>query len=585
MTEIRRRLHEAAIHTRTGFIGLFVPIIILIASCSGASQESPGTEARATLPRFADITVEAGLGSFRHERGDAGDLWFPEINGSGAAFIDYDGDGWQDIVIAGGGVWKGSGGSPVEGLWLYRNEGNGTFTLQTQSAGLSGVSNYTYGLAVGDYDNDGDDDLFVTTVTTNLLFRNDGGQFTNVSASAGVAGPVEWSNSAAFVDADRDGWLDLVVTNYVEWSPEKDIPCRFGSDNREDYCTPLAYRGIPPRFYRNKGDGTFVDQSAESGLQASPGKSMGIALLDFDGDGWTDLAISNDGEPDQLFHNQGDGTFRDVGIVMGMALSSRGAPQAGMGIDAGDIDGSGRDAILVGNFANETMSAFQYDGRAMFVDRVRSSGLAAASTPTLSFAVVLFDADLDGSQDVFMANGHISLFADQDDHPIGLKQRPHLFINRGDGAFTDAAPSVPALNDLLLGRGAAVADFDRDGDVDLLVTQNDGRVYLFRNDVRDSGAGPDFLRVELTGTRSNRNGIGAELKLYRDGTSMRRYVRSGSSYLSQSEFGVTFGLGTGASHLDSLVVRWPSGLKQVLVDLEPNQILELVEPDGLAAGG
>ncbi len=548
-------------------------------STTGCQTESQAPEPESdasTVPGFVEVAQEVGLGGFRHERGDAGNLWFPEINGSGAAFIDFDGDGWQDILLAGGGTWPTSGLPPAEGVWLYRNNGDGTFELATHRAGLSGIREYTYGFAVADYDNDGDDDFYLTTVTSNRLFRNEGGRFTDVSRMSGTAGPDEWSTSAAFVDVDRDGALDLVVANYVEWSPQTDIPCLFGSDNRKDYCTPLAYRGLPPRFYRNVGNGRFEDRSTDSGLTHSPGKSMSLAVLDFNQDGWPDIAISNDGERDQLFRNRGDGTFEDVGLVTGMALNSRGQPTAGMGIDAGDIDGSGLDAILVGNFAGESMSLFQFDGRALFLDRARTSGLGAPSIPTLTFAVLLLDVDLDGDQDLYAANGHISLFAHLDDKPFGLAQPPHLFINRGGGIFQDVAPSTSALQETMIGRGVAAADYDRDGDVDLLVTENDGRVRLLKNLTRDGEDPPHFVRVELTGTTSNRDALGAEVILYHAGRTQRRYVRGGSSYLSQSERALTFGLGD-ADLVDSLVVKWPSGVRQVLTGVTPNRKVEVLE--------
>ena len=544
---------------------LFLLVCIQLLGC-GAEPDSSQKATEQSKVSFTEVSAVAGLGGFRHERGAAGNLWFPEINGSGGAFIDYDGDGWQDVLLAGGGVWKESGMEPVPGVWLYRNEGDGTFSLQTDAAGLTGINSYTYGFAAADYDNDGDQDLYVTTVEQNRLFRNEGGHFVDVPSEAGSEGPSEWSNSAAFFDADRDGLLDLFVTNYVAWTPESDLPCLFGADNRKDYCTPHAYQGTPPRYYHNEGAAGFVDRTDEAGFGVSTGKSMGVVLLDYNQDRWIDLAVSNDGEPDHLFRNEGDGTFTDVGFVSGMALNSRGQPQAGMGIDAGDIDGSGLDAIVVGNFANETIGVFQYDGNALFVDRANASGIGAASMPLLTFGVMMFDADLDGDLDVFTANGHISLFADEDDDQITLRQRPHLFLNSGDGTFRDAAGGSEALATPRLARGTAYADYDRDGDLDVLLTENGGPVALYRNETRAEGSGPHWLRVMLRGSASNRDGIGADLRLYAGGRLQRRYVRSGSSFLSQSELPVTFGLGNTAT-ADSLVVLWPSGARQVHRDV------------------
>ena len=363
---------------------------------------------------FVDVTSEAGLADFRHERGAAGDLWFPEINGAGVAFIDYDGDGWQDLLLAGGGVWAHTDVPQVPAVRLFRNQRDGTFSETTGEAGLADIHAISYGFAVGDYDNDGDDDFYLTAVGRNYLFRNDNGRFIDVTAASGTGGPEEWSNSAAFVDADRDGQLDLVVVNYVDWSPADDIPCRYGADNRADYCTPHAYRGIPPRFYHNDGNGRFSERSAESGLRASPGKSMGVVTLDYNRDGWVDLAVANDGEPDQLFRNEGDGTFTDIGLQIGMALNSRGQPQAGMGIAAGVLDGSGQDAIVVGNFSNEANGLFVYDGRSLFLDRTRASGIGPASLRSLTFGIAMADVDLDRDLDVLKlyVEGEIARGAD-----------------------------------------------------------------------------------------------------------------------------------------------------------------------------
>ncbi|HEX7069504.1 MAG TPA: VCBS repeat-containing protein, partial [Rhodothermales bacterium] len=447
--------------------------VMVFPACAGEeSTETPTLTANSIA--FVEVTTEAGLGGFKHERGAQGDFWFPEINGAGVAFIDYDADGWQDLLVAGGGVWDGSGREKVPSVWLYRNEGNGTFSLRTDEAGLANVHDYSYGFAVADYDNDGDQDFLLTTVGLNRLFRNDGGRFAEVGTAAGISDRIEWSNSAAFFDADRDSHLDLFVTNYVQWSPETDIPCLFGAENRKDYCTPHAYRGMPSRYFHNDGDQTFTDQSQEAGFLPSPGKSMGVALLDFNDDGWTDLAVANDGEPDQLYRNEGNGRFSEVGFVSGMALNSRGQPTAGMGIDAGQIDGSGRDAIVVGNFSFENIGVFRYDGNGLFSDISQSSGIGATSLWSLTFGVLLFDADLDGDQDFFAANGHISVHADEDGDPDRFREPPHLYANDGNGRFTDAAPTIESLRTPMLARGVAYADYDRDGDLDLAISENDG---------------------------------------------------------------------------------------------------------------
>ena len=576
MKSARRRLERRRNSHAAGGILLVIALALSTGACSDTGAEQMDAR-RSTAVSFTDVTEASGLSEFRYERGAAGDLWFPEINGSGVAFIDYDGDGWYDLLIAGGGTWPSSGMEPVDAVALYQNNRDGTFTRRTDAAGLADVHAFSYGFAVADYDNDGDQDFYLTTVDENRLFANENGRFTEVASEAGSQGPAEWSNSAAFFDADRDGLLDLLVTNYVVWAPDRDIPCMFGNPPKKDYCTPLAYPGLPPRYYYNDG-GRFVDRTREAGFYDSPGKSMGIALLDHNQDGWLDVAMSNDGEPDHLFENDGDGTFTDKGFVSGMALNSRGQPQAGMGIDAGDITGSGREAVVVGNFANETIGLFQYEGGGLFADQTRAAGVGAPSMRSLTFGVLLFDADLDGFQDIFTANGHISLFADEDGDEIGVRQVPHLFMNDGDGSFTDVAASIPALSIPRLGRGAAYADYDRDGDLDIVLTENVGGIRLFRNDLRSNRGSdaPNYLRLTLVGHTSNASGIGAKATAYVGGRALMRRVRTGSSYLSQSELPLTFGLGS-ATHLDSLVVSWPSGDRQWFADVEANRAYTLEE--------
>ncbi len=571
--------------------------------CRNATQveSRERTPDAASAPTFTDVTQAAGLGAFRHETGASGQKWLPEIMGAGAAFVDYDGDGWPDILLVGGGVWEDE--RPVPALRLYRNNGDGTFSEKTREAGLGEVVAYGFGLAVADYDNDGDPDVYFTTLAQNRLFRNEGGVFEEVGKQAGVAGEAAWSTSALFFDADRDGWLDLYVGNYVVWSPDQDLFCSSGSPEKI-YCTPQLYEAVPGRFYQNNGDPgspdrvrgrllpgqapTFTDRTAEAGFLPAPGQSLGVAELDFNGDRWPDLVVANDLEPDLLYENNGDPgstpgqapTFTEMGVISGIAYDERGIARAGMGIDAGDVDGTGRPTVFVGNFSDQMIGVYRYVGNGLFEDRAALSKIGGRSRRTLAFGLFLFDADLDGDLDLFVANGHIHEHVDQIPNTITYRQPPHLFINQGDGTFEDAAPEVGgALAEPLVGRGAAYADVDQDGDLDVLVTENGGPVRLLRNEVRAPGAAtpsPAYLRVEVTGTQSNRDGLGTRLVAFAGGSRQERRVHAGSSYLSQSERPATFGFGP-ATRVDSLVIYWPNGHVDRFNDLAVNQTLRIVE--------
>lgn len=538
--------------------GLLLVALAVLAGCaaeSSAPEAVPATTATGVGLTFTDVTQEAGLGDFRHETGAVGDLWFPESMGSGGAFIDYDGDGWLDVLLAGGGTWEGSGKAPVPALWLYRNNGDGTFTHTTREAGLADVRAYSLGFAVADYDNDGDQDFYLTTIAENLLFRNDGGTFTEVGRATGVAGEPTWSSSALFFDADRDGWLDLYAGNYVAWTPETDIWCSLDGQSK-GYCTPETYRGVASRFYHNNGDGTFSDWTEQAGFWPAPGKTLGVVEFDFNRDGWPDLAVANDTQPGQLYVNNGDGTFAERGAVSGMAYDENGKARAGMGIDAGVVDTTGEETIFIGNFSKEMIGVYRHIGNGLFIDRAAASKIGRTSLLTLAFGLFLFDVDLDGDLDLFTANGHVQPEIETTQEGIGYDEAPHLFFNDGNGYFEDLAPSIGGvLAGTIVARGAAYGDVDRDGDLDILVTENDGPAHLWRND-RTSEA--HYLRVHTEGRQSNRDGIGAQVSVYAGGREMVRRVRTGASYLSASERAATFGL-AGAGTVDSLVVHWPSG--------------------------
>lgn len=555
---------------------LIAPLLaVSLAGCRGA-EPAEATVSSSPVLSFHDVTRDAGLGAFRHENGAYGTKWFPEAMGSGGGFVDYDGDGWLDILLVGGGTWPGSEMEPVRALWLYKNNHDGSFTDVTVEAGLGDIRTYGFGIVAADYDNDGDEDFFLTTLFEDLLFRNEGGRFTEVGQDAGVDGGERWSTSAIFFDADRDGWVDLYVGSYVEWSPETDLVCTVKGSIRS-YCTPEHYTGIPSRFYRNNGDGTFAERTVEAGFADGPGKMLGASEFDFNRDGWPDLVVATDTQRDLLYENNGDGTFTETGAVSGIAYDENGGARAGMGIDTGVVDGTGEETMFVGNFSKEMIGVFRHVSEGLFIDRAAVSKIGRPSLMTLTFGLFLFDVDLDGDLDLFTANGHVQPEIDETQEGISYKQPPHLFINDGDGQFVDMREQAGApLQQPLVARGAAYGDYDRDGDLDILVTENRGGVHLWRNELSEGG---HFLRVHIEGREGNRDGLGTQITAYADGLRIERRVRTGSSFMSQFEKTVTFGVGDRA-HVDSLVVRWPSGRINRFSDVAANREYSLVEGHG-----
>lgn len=551
---------------------------------------SPDKFPQQQLPAFTEVTAETGLSAFNHDNGAEGNMYFPEQMGSGGGFVDYNGDNWLDILLVGGGPIVSDPSSPTNALRLYQNNQDGTFSEVTDEAGLSGIQAYGQGITAADYDNDGDEDVYFTTLHQNVLFRNDGGTFSSVADEAGVAGLPVWSSSALFFDADRDGDLDLYVANYADWSPEGDIFCSIqgvvivdtrGASNLEEqygrkvYCAPNEYEGIPGRFYRNIGDGTFSDETEAAGFLPAPGKSLGVAEFDYNRDGWPDLVVANDAEPDLLYKNNGDGTFEEIGQRSGVAFDEMGHARAGMGIDVGVVDGSGRESIFVGNFSSETIGVYQHTGSDLFSERSSASNIGQPSFLTLTFGLILFDVEYDGDLDLLAANGHVWAVRPSLDGST-YRQQPQLFVNQGDGVFKHAT-SVPGgvFDQFMVARGASVGDYDRDGDLDVLLTENGGPVHLWRNELSEA----NYLRVRLQGSSSNSEGLGAQLIAVVGKHRMYRRMRTGSSYLSQSEKIVSFGLGDHAQ-VDSLVVHWPSGTVDVFTNLQGNQELSVVEGAG-----
>ena len=529
-----------------------------------------------TSPGFhlVDVTKSAGL-TFTHNSGAYGGKLLPETLGSGCAFLDYDADGWQDILLVNGMDWPGHKRQRST-LKLYRNNRNGTFSDVTRQAGLD-VEMYGMGVAVGDFNNDGFPDLLVTCVGQNRLFRNTGkGAFVDVTRTSGLDGRMAFSTSALWFDFDRDGLLDLFVCNYVRWSPDHDVFCSLDG-KRKSYCTPEAYRGETCWLFRNRGNGTFEDITAKSGIFDSSSKSLGVAMLDADQDGWPDLFVANDTQPNKLYRNQRNGTFRDVALEAGVALSDDGRARAGMGTDAADFDNSGRTGIAVTNFDNEMIGLYRAQGPALYQDVARRSGVGFASLNRLGFGCLFADLDLDGSLDLVVANGHIDETVRNIRGNVGYAQPPQLFHNDGKGAFRDIASAVGGgFAQPRVGRGLACGDFDRDGDIDLLMTTNNGSAVLFRN---DQTGGNRSLRLRLVGTKSNRDAIGAIVRIVQGSSAQTRMVKSGSSYLSQSELPVTFGTGR-RDRVDRVVIAWPSGRTEEFKNVATGKAYKCVEGKG-----
>ena len=555
--------------TRSAVLRLVAASAMAVAWTQPSRDGSPGFA-------LEDVTAASGL-KFSHHSGATGQKFLPETLGAGAAFVDIDGDGTQDVVLANGSDWKETKDRRPT-IKLFRNDGKGRFTDVTAGSGLD-VTMYGMGVAAADYDNDGRADLFFTAVGQSRLFHNEGnGRFADVTERAGFAKRSAFSTSAAWLDYDRDGRLDLFICNYVRWTPETDVFCS-ADGTHKSYCTPQAYPGATSWLFRNKGDGTFSDVTAEAGILDPTSKALGVTVLDSDRDGWPDLFVANDTQPNKLYRNSRNGRFVETGVESGLAFSEDGRARAGMGTDAADLDNSGLPSVVVTNFSGEMIGLYKPTGDGHYEDRAATSDIGRATRLSLGFGCFFFDADLDGLLDLLVVNGHIDDRLPNAAGGAQYAEAPHLFQNRAGRLVDVAAQAGSAFATPKIARGAAFADIDADGTLDVLITTNGGPARLYRNQVSSPHGA---IRITLRGGKSNRDGIGAQVRVRTGTTWLTRMVRTGSSYLSQSELPLTFGLGTRDS-ADELVVEWPSGARDTAGRLASGRAYTITEGRGVTA--
>jgi hypothetical protein len=552
---------------------------LLFCGCGRGKQDSAASPSPNSAIQFEDVTQKAGIG-FSRTNGAFGKKWMPETMGGGGAFLDYDGDGWLDILLINGEWWAGhplSGPRPT--LALYRNNQDGTFTDVTHEAGLD-VSLQGMGVAVGDYDNDGWPDIYVTAVGRNRLFHNESAQasgggrrkFRDVTAESGV-GDSGWSTSVAWLDYDDDGKLDLFVCHYIKWSPQTDIFC---GTVEKSYCRPQQYPGDSCKLFHNLGGGKFEDVTRAAGLLNPSSKALGICVLDLDEDGWPDLVVANDMEPNSVYHNERNGTFRDVGMALGVAVSDEGKPRAGMGLDAADYRRTGRPGLAIGNFTFEGLALYDLNGLQPVSESSKAGGIFDTSYPWITFGVLFADFDNDGWPDLAATNGHV-LDNVATRNPGESYPQPALLFRNTGGKFKEAGKEAgPGLSTPMVGRGVCRGDFDNDGRVDLLFIPNTGPPRLLRNTTEGVG---HWLMLKLVGTKSNRDGLGAMVTAEFGGARLKLYARSGSSYLSASDSRLHIGLGS-AGQADRVTVRWPSGTVESFGPLTADKIVTLTEETG-----
>ena len=522
--------------------------------------------------QFVDATQEAGIHS-KHVDGRSGQKYFMETLGSGAAFFDYDTDGDPDLYFVNGAPLPGYVSQEIPTNCLYRNNGDGTFTDVTEKAGV-GDTGYGHGCAVGDYNNDGQLDLYVTNYGTNRLYRNNGdGTFAEVAESAGVTEP-RWSTSCAFADYDRDGNLDLYVVNYIVFDINENPWCGLKEKGIRAYCEPDNFIAQSDTLYRNNGDGTFTDVTKTAGIYNTTGKGLGVVWADYNNDGAADIYVANDSTENLFYRNNGDGTFEEVGFMVGVALSENGAPENGMGTTFGDWNNDGWFDLTVTNYAQQTNTLYHNDADGFFTDATTTTKTAQLTYPYLGWATAFIDYDNDGYQDLFVANGHLHENLAELGQEGTYGQRNLLFRNNSNGTFTEISETLgPGMKLTDVSRGATFADYDLDGDIDIVVTNSNTAPRLLRN---DGGNRKNWLQIRLTATNGSTDAIGARVKITTGKLTQTREVRSGDGYLSQQDLTLHFGIGD-SEQVDSIEVQWQTGAKQLIGSVPANQVLSLEE--------
>ena len=568
--------------------------LLLSGLTGGASDLSDTTFGNPLpVPLFREVAEEVGL-RFHHFTGAIGEFYMPEIMGAGVALFDYDNDGDLDVYLMQGTTFDPAqdprhtrfppapGSKPGNRLFknLLSETGKLQFVDVTEKAGVGHIG-YGMGVAVGDYDNDGFQDLYVTNFGRNVLYHNNGdGTFTDVTAKAGVD-DARWSTSAAWVDYDRDGRLDLIVANYLDFTAKGNKHC-YASTGERDYCTPKMYQPVPARLFHNRGDGTFGDVTEAAGIGAAVGPGLGVVCADFNGDGWLDIYVANDGAAAHLWINQRNGTFKEMSLLAGSAYSADGLPQAGMGVTAGDFDGDGDEDIFKTNLTNEGANLYVNDGRGNFYDASAEFGLLLPTFPYTGFGTEWFDYDNDGRLDLFVANGAVNRIESLRGNPYPFGQPNQLFHNEGEGKkfreMTSVAGAAFALSEV--SRGAAFGDIDNDGAVDIVIANNNGPARLFLNQSRSLNRN-HWLLVQLEASRGNRFGMGATVEVRQRGRKLLRRAHTDSSYLSANDVRVHFGLGEDAK-IEELIVKWPDGKRESWDKVQPDRIVTIRQGTGKA---
>lgn len=527
---------------------------------------------------FVDVAAASGI-HFRHDNAASAQKYLIETMGAGCGWIDYDQDGLLDLYLVNSAPTRVYAPSHPLRSALYRNNGDGTFTDVTQKAGAGAEGLFGMGVAVGDYDNDGFPDLFVLGYGRCILYHNEGnGTFRDVTQHAGVANLGRWASSAAWFDYDNDGRLDLVIANYIDWSPDRNFWCGDHGPGMRSYCHPDDYNGEPPTLYHNNGDGTFTDVSKHSGIAAKPGNGLGVVTFDYDDDGWQDILIANDSMANFLFHNNRDGTFREAGYESGIAVSADGAAEAGMGVDAADTTGNGKMDVIIGHLDMQLARFYRNIGDGTFDDATLRSKIGYATYHMSEFGALFLDYDNDGARDIFLANGHVLDNIARYHADVRYDEPKLMFRNLGGGAFQNVSGRLgPDLQRPRVSRGAAVGDFDNDGDLDILVSNNGQAPQLFRN---DGGNANHWLEMLLIGTKSNRDAVGARIKLTAGALTSYAQRKGGMSYQSAQDPRIHFGLGS-HSTIDSIEVKWPSGAVTKISNLKSDQIIAIKEDEGI----